>query len=307
MKDRKQRYEAGYWDAGDEYLQNCYLLQHNDDYLEFLVRQVWKLDQPTHLVEFGCGTGKMGLKLLDLLPEGSTYSGVDVSRALLDKGQERWQDYPWEPHLCQGSIFEPPLKAGAFDMALTHTVLMHVPHVDRVLREMIRVTRDGGMVICCEANRNAHTAMLHIEEINHQEEAPLDLFQTINTSIRQQTGVDHNIGAKMPVLMHRAGLVDVQARISDAVRPLMPPIDSAYKESVFQAICDEGYGQPPPDETRLARWKANLVGYGIPEAEAQAEIERELAQDFLNKGRGYHTVFTTLLTWSYGRVTQRPL
>jgi len=71
------------------------------------------------------------------------------------------------------------------------------------------------MVITCEANRNAHTALLHIEETNHQETVPLELFQTINREIRKRTGVDHNIGIKMPVLMHKAGLVYVQARKSD--------------------------------------------------------------------------------------------
>jgi len=302
MNDSQPRYADGYWDAAEAYLQHCYVLQHNEDYLEFLVKQVWKLDQPCRVVEFGCGTGKMGLKLLPLLSEGSSYTGIDESPALLAKAKELWDNYPWQPAFYQGSIYDIPFEDDAFDTALTHTVLMHVPNVAQVLQEMIRVTRNGGMVITCEANRNAHTAILHIEEINHQEEVPLDLFQTMNAAIRQQTGVDHNIGVKMPILMHRAGLVDVQARISDAVRPLIPPLDTATKGKVFQAICDEGYGQPQPDEEQLARWKANLMGYGISEQAAQAEIERELAQDFLNKGQGYHTVFTTLLTWSFGKV-----
>ncbi len=306
MNDSQPRYADGYWDAADEYLQSCYLLQHNDDYLEFLVKKVWKLDQPCRLVEFGCGTGKMGLKLLPLLPKGSSYTGLDESPALLAKAQEVWDNYPWQPEFYLGSIFEPPFENDSFDIALTHTVLMHVPNVAQVLGEMIRVTRTGGMVITCEANRNAHTAILHIEEIKHQEDAPLDLFQTINTSIRRQTGVDHNIGVKLPILMHRAGLVDVQARISDAVRPLIPPLDTTYKEKVFKAICDEGYGQPRPDEDKIARWKANLMSYGICEGAAQAEIDREIAQDFLNKGSTYHTVFSTLLTWSYGRVDKQP-
>ena len=53
MKDGKQRYETGYWDAVDEYLQNCYLLQHNDDYLEFLVKQVCSQLKPSRRL-FGC-------------------------------------------------------------------------------------------------------------------------------------------------------------------------------------------------------------------------------------------------------------
>ena len=266
--------------------------------------QVWQLEQPCRLVEFGCGTGKMGLKLLPLLPQGSSYTGFDESAALLVKALEVWENYPWQPVFYQGSIYHAPFRNDSFDIALTHTVLMHVPNVNQILLEMVRVTRDGGMCISCEANRNAHTALLHIEEINNQEQVPLDLFQTMNAAIRRKTGVDHNIGVKMPVLMHRAGLMNIQARISDAVRPLMPPLDTAYKNTLFQAICDEGYGQPRADEAQIARWKANLMGYGISEQAAQAEIERELAQDFLNKGQGYHTVFTTLLTWSYGTVVK---
>jgi ubiquinone/menaquinone biosynthesis C-methylase UbiE len=302
MDQFQPRYPDGFWDDANEYLRDCYLLQHNDDYLEFLVDKVWKLKEPCRLIEFGCGSGKMGLKLLPLLPLGSAYTGIDQSSALLAEARQIWSRAPFQAEFREGSIYETPFPENAFDIALTHTVLMHAPYPEKALQEMIRVTRPGGMVITCEANRNAHTAMLHIDEVNHLETVPLELFQTINREIRQRTGVDHNIGIKMPVLMHKAGLVNVQARKSDAVRCLFPPLDTGYKQKLFKAICDEGYGQPRPDEVQRARWKANLIGYGISEQSAEAEIDRELAEDFLNKGPGYHTVYPTLLTWSYGIV-----
>ena len=167
---------------------------------------------------------------------------------------------------------------------------------------MIRVTRPNGLVIACEANRNAHTALLHIDETNHQETAPLELFQTINREIRKRTGVDHNIGAKLPVLMHNAGLKHIQVRVSDAVRFLCPPLDTDYKNRLFKAICDEGYGQPAPTAEQREKWKANMMGYGISEEDAEAEIARELEEDFLNRGGSYHTVYASLLTWSFGVV-----
>jgi hypothetical protein len=111
---------------------------------------------------------------------------------------------------------------------------------------MIRVARPGDLVVACEANRNAHAAMLHIDEVNHQEAASLGVFQTINRGIRERTGVDHNIGAELPVLMHRTGLKQMQIRVSDAARFLYLPLDTDYKHRVFAAICDEGYGQPRP-------------------------------------------------------------
>ncbi|HZU87610.1 MAG TPA: class I SAM-dependent methyltransferase [Anaerolineaceae bacterium] len=298
------RYPEGYWDGGAEYLRDCFLLQHNEDYLEFLVRRVWRIEKPVELVEFGCGSGKMGMKLLPLLPRGSSYTGLDQSAALLEKGRAMRAGTPFRMEFFQGSIFEAPFPDQHFDIALAHTVLMHVPRAEKALAEMIRVTRLGGLVITCESNRNAHTALLHIEETHHQESAPLSFFQRLNSAIHRRTGVDHNIGIKLPVLMHKAGLVNVQARISDAVRCLFPPLDSQEKQRLFKAICDEGYGQPQPDEAGRARWKANLVGLGFPEAEAEAEIQRELDEDFLTKGPGYHTVYPTGLTWSFGVVPE---
>jgi len=296
------RYPAGYWDSSADYLQECRILQHNEDYLEFLVQRVWKLEQPCRLVEFGCGFGKMGLVLLPLLAPGSSYTGFDISSTLLSRGHQVWTDQPWQARFCEGNIFAAPFASRLFDVTLAHTVLMHVPQPEQALQEMVRVTREGGLVIACEANRNAHTALLHIAETNHQETTPLELFQTINRGIRDRTGVDHNIGAKLPVLMHKAGLQQVQMRVSDAARFLYPPVNSAEKQRLFQAICDEGYGQPQPDAEQRQRWLAKLVDNGISELDARAEIERELDEDFLHKGADYHTVYTSLLTWSFGIV-----
>jgi ubiquinone/menaquinone biosynthesis C-methylase UbiE len=298
----QQRYPPGYWDNADEYLRQCYILQHNEDYLEFLVTRVWKLDQICRLAEFGCGSGKMGLQIMPFLAKGSTYTGIDQSSKLIAKGQQAWANTPWKAKFHKGSIYKTPFTGKSFDATMTHTVLMHVPDPERVLQEMIRVTKPNGLVIACESNRNAHTAMLHIEETNHQETAPLELFQTINREIRKRTGVDHNIGAKLPILMHKAGLKHIQVRMSDAVRFLSPPMDTDYKNRLFRAICDEGYGQPKPNEEQREKQKANLMGFGISEEDAEAEITREMEEDFLNKGQQYHTVYASLLTWSFGVV-----
>ncbi len=102
--------------------------------------------------------------------------------------------------------------------------------------------------------------------------------------------------------MHNAGLKQIQIRVSDAMRFLYPPLESDYKKRIFEAICDEGYGQPRPSDEQRARWKANLESYGISGHDAEAEIARELDENFLNKGKEYHTVYASLLTWSFGVV-----
>jgi len=90
--------------------------------------------------------------------------------------------------------------------------------------------------------------------------------------------------------------------MSDAVRFLFPPVVTDHKKRLFKAICDEGYGQPKPIKEQQEKWKANLINFGISEVDAEAEITREMDEDFLNKGQQYHTVFPALLTWSFGVV-----
>ena len=69
--------EEYYWDTKIEYLRNTRDLYYNDDYLSFLVNTVWRIDRPVRMIDFGCGYGYLGLKLLPMLPKGTTYTGLD--------------------------------------------------------------------------------------------------------------------------------------------------------------------------------------------------------------------------------------
>jgi len=302
MRELKKRYAEGEWDDKDEYLRQSWILRHNDDYLEFLVNKVWKLNRPCAVVDFGCGYGRFGLKLMPLLPDGSTYCGFDPSADLIAKARNIWDQVRFHAEFSQASAFDAPFEDSRFDVAVSHTVLMHVPRPEAVIREMIRVTRDAGLVITCDANRNAHSALFHIAETDEQDVTPLELFQTLNRNIRRQTDVDHNIGIKTPALMHKAGLRNVEARVTDSVRLLFPPFDTDDKKALFRAMCREGYGPPAPTDEVRSQWKKHFTDHGIPEQDAEREIERELARDFANRAEEYHTAYADLLSFSFGTV-----
>ena len=291
------------WNDAYETLSNSRWLYHNTDYWEFLVRTVWKLDrQPVRLVDFGCGFGRTGLILLPLLAKGSTYTGFDTADALLEKGRQIYADLPYPAEFLHADIHDAPFADNTFDVAICHAVLMHVPKPEKGLAEMIRVTRPEGMVITCDATRNACNAILHIDEANEVEENPLELHQVVNRCIRQRTGVDYNIGVRMPILMHRAGLKEVESRVTDAVRTLFPPVNTPQQEQTFQTMCGEGLGYQPTDPKAFQQWREQLVSYGVSPEVADKEIRRSLDRDFAHKGRQYHTVWPSLLMFSYGTV-----
>ena len=155
------------------------------------------------------------------------------------------------------------------------------------------------LVITSDANRNAASAALHIHEPDEQEQTPLELFQTMNAHVRRETAVDYNLGLRMPVLMHRQGLENVQARVSDAVRLLFPPVGGEEKERLFDALCADGLGYQPTEEEAIRRWRESLVARGVAPEAAAREVERELERDFLHRGREYHTGYTGLLSFSF--------
>jgi SAM-dependent methyltransferase len=294
-KNTEQRYPDSFWDAKADYLSASRILLHNDDYLEFLVTRVWRLDKPCRVVDFGCGAGRFGQMLMPLLPEGSSYTGFDQSPVLVDEARRLFAGAPFHSEFSVASLEDAPFDDSTFDAAISQGVLMHIPDPMSAIREMIRVTRQGGMVMTCDGNRNAHNALLHVEELEMQDTTPLDLLRDMNNEIKRQTGVDHNIGIKTPVLMHRAGLKDVQARVSDSVRLLFPPIESEYDEALARAI----YAAEQSDEDR-AKTKAHLVKYGVAEDEAETQLDRE--REWQAKGRDCHTVCAGLLSFSFGTV-----
>jgi len=298
----EKRYPDDYWDGKAGSLESSRILFHNDDYLEFLVTRVWRIVQPSRVIDFGCGYGRFGQMLMPLLPEGSTYTGFDQSADLIEKGRQVFAGSPYQAEFSVGSVHEAPFADDSFDLAVSQAVFTHIPDPLAAIREMIRVTRHGGMVITCDANRNAHNALVYTEELSTQETTPMSLIQTVNREIRRQTGVDHNIGIKTPILMHKAGLKNVQARISDSVRLILPPIETEYSEAVFRAMCEQGLDPRISTDEQRAKLKAFLVKYGISEEDAEKEIERELAWDFREKGREYHTVYPMLLSFSFGTV-----
>jgi SAM-dependent methyltransferase len=299
MADRRREN----WEDKFESLRASRLLTHNADYLDFLVSKVWRIDRdPLRVAEFGCGYGRFAAMLLPLLARGSSYVGFDSASALVSKGREIFAESAYPTSFVCGEVHHAPLRDSYFDVTIAHLVLMHVPNPELVIGEMTRVTRPGGLLITCDASRNGHNALLHIEETNDQEKVALDLIQTVNRSIRESSGVDYNLGMKTPVLMHRLGLKNVEARVSDSVALLFPPVDTAEKEQLFQALCSEGLGYQPTDAAEIERWRQSLIVRGASVETADKEIARQLSRDFQHHGESYHTVSPCVFTFSFGTV-----
>jgi len=290
------------WDNQLEYLRNSRFLYLNDDYLEFLVKKVWHLDNACKIVDFGCVFGYLGIKLLPLLPQGSTYTGIDKSVPLLEEAKRVFAQLPYQHQFIKSEAYSVPLEDNRYDVTVSHAVLMHLQRPVDALNEMIRVTRNGGLIITCNATRNAFNAMLYIDEANTHEATTPALSQQMHRYIREKEGIDYNIGIKTPVLMDKAGLKNIGCRISDCVVCLFPSTEPEQKKRLHEALSNEGLGLPENYEEIKTSIRNRLLSYGISPEIVDAQMGFEVKLDFRHKGKNYHTVFPGLMTWSYGTV-----
>ncbi|MGG4090967.1 class I SAM-dependent methyltransferase [Paenibacillus lautus] len=260
-----------YWDSKIEYLRNTRWLYYNDDYLEFLVKNVWKLNAPVNIVDYGCGYGYLGVKLLPLLPEGSTYTGIDKGEDLIKEAREVFDKLPYSAEFIQGDI--DMFVHRQYDVAICHAFLLHMANPRMILQKMIDSVLDGGRVICFEPHWIANTANYGFDEIQHSEVVPLGILQKLYEESAKDSGKDGNIGMKLPIFLSQLGLRNVECRVSDKVNFLDQNMDAAEKDRLFQSLKEEGIGQELEDSVKVVE---QLVQRGLSVEEAQAQYAAEL-------------------------------
>lgn len=121
--------------------------------LDAQARAIWPQEAPLfrryslppapHILDAGCGTGEGSSRLAELFPRAQVL-GVDIIDHHLDMARARYGSFGERLRFEPRSIYELGLPKDSFDLTVCRHVLHSIPHVDRVLRELVRVTRPGG-------------------------------------------------------------------------------------------------------------------------------------------------------------------
>jgi SAM-dependent methyltransferase len=131
--------------------------------------------QPTHhVLDIGCGIGRIAAPLTRLLsPEGG-YEGIDIVPATIDRCRRtitarfphfrfRWADVANQAYNPLGkqpaSAFHFPYPDGAFDLVLLTSVFTHMlpQELDHYLKEIARLLRPGGRCLITAFLLNAES------------------------------------------------------------------------------------------------------------------------------------------------------
>lgn len=101
-----------------------------------------------NVLEVGVGSGVVARDVAVRVGPRGHVTGVDRSRVLLATARRRAREEGLARRMDfrLGDAAALPLRTGRFDCALAVTVLLHVARPQAMLRELVRVTRPGGVV-----------------------------------------------------------------------------------------------------------------------------------------------------------------
>ncbi len=123
-----------------------------DEMQRKLIHKIIKKNNSQKILEAGCGTGRI---LMYLALNGLECYGIDPSKNMLAEFKRKLKNLNVKVNLKEGDIENIQYDANTFDCTYTMHVLMHLPDYKKAFKEMYRVTKKGGVVICDFPHKNS--------------------------------------------------------------------------------------------------------------------------------------------------------
>ncbi|WP_067725452.1 demethylmenaquinone methyltransferase [Oceanobacillus damuensis] len=101
-----------------------------------------------------CGTGDWSISLSEAVGEDGNVTGLDFSKNMLSVAEKKKEELKLNQlELIHGNAMELPFGDNTFDYVTIGFGLRNVPDYMTVLKEMYRVVKPGGKVVCLETSQ----------------------------------------------------------------------------------------------------------------------------------------------------------
>ena len=157
------------------------------------------------ILDVGCGTGVVGIDLLNLIPSAPLLFGIDIEPSVLQVAKEKIPNKN-KGSFIAGNAYDLPFRQMSFDLVVCQYVLQHLSQPVKALAEMRRVCRIGGQAIIFEYDDR--TGFSYPPAPNELQE----LFQA-KIELIERKGGDRSIGRKLYHFLRQAGWTDIGVKI----------------------------------------------------------------------------------------------
>lgn len=262
---------SAYWNERLEYLIKCRKNYWNQDYLEFLIQKVWRITEPVNVLDCACGFGFMGLLLMPLLPEGSTYTGIDFSEELLAQGRKYFEEKKVKGTLLCQDVYTYDVKE-KFDIVLEQNALRHLNNPQMFLQKMISFGKEKALIISMCVNREFECDGLYVEGMDYAQLCEHEALETDWKTEKEMQGRDYAIAMKTAHLMEKLGLQEIDIRMNDKVEfvsPLLPD----YEERKQNFLSFNGWDRDKTED-ELEQIIAQFMSHKVNRKDAEKFCRR---------------------------------
>ncbi|HTK75469.1 MAG TPA: methyltransferase domain-containing protein [Gemmataceae bacterium] len=149
-----------------------------------------------HVADFGCGVGMVTAQLAELIgPEGHIV-GIDFSGAQIAQARVRLNGSGANASFLEASATDTGLPSESFDLIYSRFLLIHLAEPERALREMRRLLKPDGILVCEDGDLTTSGSM---------PPSALDAFADLWGRLGPKRGVDYTLGRRLYELVAAAG------------------------------------------------------------------------------------------------------
>ncbi len=291
-----------YWNDKLHYIQNSRYELWNPDYIEFLVRKVWKIEKKIDVLDFGCGNGYLAGLIMPFLPEGSTYTGIDISCVMIQEAKRIYTDakYPVR-FVCQNAYDYKEIEK--YDMVMCQAFLRELSKPEVVLKNMICSLKMEGLIVCVEVNRELDNAGLYIEGLDYSSILMTELQRKYWTTELEQSDRDYAIGIRLPFLLRNMGIKDIEVRVQDKVKFANPDNKEEYDRLQAAYVSEKGWKRDNSEGNKRAVEVFTNRGLARDEAEKLILNWEQMKDKIMNEKKAFLKTTGFLIT--FGRKAKR--
>ncbi|MEO8061887.1 MAG: class I SAM-dependent methyltransferase [Pseudomonadota bacterium] len=194
---------------------------------------LYRLPRNPRVLDVGAGTGEFSARVAQAHPD-ATVLGVELLTASVEYARERHAALAPRLRFETGDAFHLALPDDSFDLVANRHMIQSVPHVERILAELVRVTKPGGRVhVLAEDYSMLHMMSGPLDPDDFWRKGPIEFSERTNT--------DSRIGRRAWSLMRAAGLNDVRVDyvVVDTLRVprrVFADIITAWRDGYTEAL-----------------------------------------------------------------------
>lgn len=229
----------------EEYFGNKRDYWYNSDFLDLMAKR-WQLSKYNSLLDVGAGRCHWAKLIAPYLKENAKVVALDNDKKWVNESSNQkpfFEERKIDFYYLESKADDLPFEDNSFEVVTCQTLLIHVPNPEEVLKEMKRVLKPNGIIICAEPNNRIQFLL---KDYFTQELDTIEILKNVKHVLeyeKERINVslgDDSYGDLLTYKMNQLGFSSIQSYLNDKLTPLYPNYDKQeQKETVLELLAME--------------------------------------------------------------------